>query len=116
MAKILFIVTQSEFGGAQRFLFNLNSNIHNEYETLVCVGVDGGGEFLGALRSAGIQCKKLKHLRRAISPLNDILCFFDIIRVIQNFSPDIVFLNSSKAGVLGTMAAALCRWFGNKFT
>lgn len=116
MPKILFIVTQSEFGGAQRFLFNLNSHIRNEYETLVCAGIDGGDEFSKALERKGIPYCRLKHLRRAIRPLNDLLCFFDIIKMIRDFSPDIVFLTSSKAGVLGTLAATVCRWFGKKLT
>ncbi|MCX6813588.1 MAG: glycosyltransferase, partial [Candidatus Azambacteria bacterium] len=79
-------------------------------------GVDGGGQFLQALQSANIPHKKLRHLRRAISPLDDLMCFFDIIQIMRNFSPDIVFLNSSKAGVLGTLAAMACRWLGKKFT
>ncbi len=116
MPKILFIVTQSEFGGSQRFLFNLNSHIRREYETLVCAGVDGGGDFLKALQLAGIPCVELKHLRRVIHPIDDLLCFFEIIRTIRHFSPDIIFLNSFKAGVLGTLAASACRWFGKRFT
>ncbi len=116
MPKILFIVTQSEFGGVQRFLFNLNLNIQNEYETLVCVGANGNGEFTKALKSRNILYRELNHLRRSIHPIDDLLCFFDIALMIKSFSPDIVFLNSSKAGVLGTIAATFCRWFGKKFT
>ncbi|MEK9170843.1 MAG: glycosyltransferase, partial [Patescibacteria group bacterium] len=116
MPKILFVVTQSEFGGAQHFLFNLNSHIRGEHETLVCAGADGGGEFFKVLRLAGIPCVELKHLRRAIRPIDDLLCFFEIISTIRHFSPDIIFLNSSKAGVLGTIAASACRWLGKRFT
>jgi len=114
--KILFVVTQSEFGGGQRFLFNLNSNIRDEYQTLVCVGADGGGEFLEALQHAQIPCQRVLHLRRAIRPLDDIRCVLDLARVIRECSPEIIFLTSSKSGVLGTLAAMLARLQGGRFT
>ncbi|KKR85608.1 MAG: hypothetical protein UV53_C0020G0004 [Candidatus Azambacteria bacterium GW2011_GWE1_42_9] len=97
-------------------MFNLGFNIQNEYKILVCAGADGGGEFLKILQANNIPCKELKHLRRSICPIDDLLCVMDIAQIIKNFAPDIVFISSSKAGALGTAAAIFCRWFGRKFT
>ena len=42
--RVLFIVTQSEMGGAQRFVLEIVSHVDKEkYELLVAVGSDGGG-------------------------------------------------------------------------
>ncbi len=116
MKKILFMVTQSEFGGGQRFLYNLNLNIRTEYETYICVGSDGNQEFVQAIEKASIRHKIIPHLKRAIRPLDDIICIFEMVQVICNFSPDIVFLTSSKAGVLGTIASCLARVCRKKFS
>jgi len=34
MKKILYIITQSEFGGAQRYIFDLATHIKNEFEVI----------------------------------------------------------------------------------
>jgi len=112
--RILFIITQSEFGGAQRFMFNLNTNIQDAYETMVLVGPDGGGEFIRALKTAGINGVELPTLRRALRGLEDLVCIRDIARTIREFAPDIVFLSSTKAGVLGTIAVNIRRLMGQK--
>jgi hypothetical protein len=44
MKKILFLVTQSEFGGAQRYIFEILTHLNpQKYEVLVGAG-EGDGE------------------------------------------------------------------------
>jgi len=106
--RVLFVITQSEMGGAQKFLYNLLSRLDkNRYEILVAVSADGNGELFKLMGSLRIRANELVHLRRNISPVKDILAVFELRRLIRKFHPDTVFLNSSKAGFVGSLATRL---------
>ncbi len=118
--KILYIITQSEFGGAQRYLLELISYLDPEkYEISVAAGLvhrsfsEGGtgGDLLDRLRAQNCQIYPLKHLVREISPIHDILAYFELKKLISEVKPDIVQLLSTKAGILGSLAAK--RWKKN---
>lgn len=102
--RILFIITQSDFGGAQRFLLNLLSRIGSHYDIRVALGSDGGNELTDKLKSLNIEISTLENLKRDISPVNDIKAVFEIKKLIENFKPDTLFLLSSKAGFIGSLA------------
>ena len=103
--KVLFIVTQSEFGGAQRFLFNLISKIdQTKYSLALATGYQGDESFTNSIKP-GIRILRLNRLARDIKPVKDILAIFEIRRLIKKESPGILFLNSSKAGFIGSLAA-----------
>jgi glycosyltransferase involved in cell wall biosynthesis len=103
--RILFIITQSEMGGAQKFLFNLADRISKNYEIKVMTGSDGGSELINKLRNANINADTLRFLKREIDPVNDIKAAFEIRDLIDQFKPDDLFLISSKAGFIGSFAA-----------
>ncbi len=103
ISKILYIVTQSEWGGAQHYIFDLATNLPQEkYEVMVAAG--GNEELYSKLNKHGIKNYKLKHLIREISPLEDIKAYFEIKKLINELKPDVLHLNSSKAGVIGAIA------------
>lgn len=105
--KILYVITQGEWGGAQRYVFDLSTNLPNEYETMVAVGEPKGKQDLQAkLLTAGknIQIFQLRHLVRRISVGRDVLAVLELAKLYKNAKPDIVHLNSSKAGVVGSLA------------
>lgn len=103
--RVLFIITQSEMGGAQRFILEIVSRLSREkYELLVAVGSDGDGEFLRQLDNIGIRHEIIKSLRRDINPVSDIKSVFEIRKIIKDFKPNTLFLNSSKAGFIGSLA------------
>lgn len=103
--RILFIVTQSEMGGAQRFLLNFLSRAGSKYEVMVATGYDGGDELIERLEYLNIRTFKLRRLKREISPVNDIKACYEISDLITNFQPETLFLLSSKAGFIGSLAA-----------
>ena len=106
--KILYLVTQSEWGGAQTYIFDLAFYFsHNGWQVCVAAGEDKEGELLKRLEKTGIITLYLSHLRRKISVYNDIRAFYDIWRLCRQIKPDIVHLNSSKAGAIGAIAAKL---------
>lgn len=105
--KILFLVTQSEFGGAQRFIYNLAINLNqDEYNIAVAAGLEGDDKngFLNSLERLGIKTERLKYLKRSINPFFDILGLLEIKKLLKKEKPDILFLCSSKAGFLGSLA------------
>ena len=103
--KILFVITQSEFGGAQRFLYNLISRLNSSnYDIKVAIGDAGNMEFTQALRAINIPTSELKLLVREMNPLKDMQAVFELRKLINDFNPDILFLISSKAGFIGSLA------------
>ncbi len=102
--KILYLVTQSNFGGAQKYVFDLATGLDKaKYDVAVAAG--GHGELLKQLEQKGINVFKLKWLRRPICSIRDTLAYFEIKRLLKEWQPDVLHLNSSKAGILGCLAA-----------
>ena len=48
-------------------------------------------------------------MQRGISPWSDVVAFFRIWRLLRQLKPDIVEFSTPKAGLLGTLAARMCR-------
>ncbi|MFH0856542.1 MAG: glycosyltransferase family 4 protein [bacterium] len=114
--RILYIITQSEWGGAQKYVFDLaKSYLEQGLEVGVAAGTDKGDLFnnLSALESDKLTLFREKYLVRNISPYYDFLEFLRLIKIIWKFKPDIVHLNSSKAGILGTFAGWTCNFLKN---
>lgn len=104
--RVLFVITQSEFGGAQQFLFQFLKHISKDaYEIHVATGSDGNGTFLKGLYSLNIPSLIIPSLKRNISPISDILAVGEIKKLINAFKPETLFLLSSKAGFIGSLAA-----------
>src|SRR3989338_4857857 len=126
--KILYVITQGEWGGAQRYIFDLATNLADDFDVTVAVGEKQGKTDLQKklgnwetrkLKTTDnknteyrIQNIGLKHLKRNISPIHDILAVFELAKLYRNLKPDIVHLNSSKAGILGSLAKFVCQIFG----
>jgi len=106
MQKILYIVTQSEWGGAQRYIFDLATNIQKGQEYTAHVAAGGNGQLFTLLEQKNIAVTRLKYLTRPISPMADIRAYFELKRLLAHINPDIVHLNSSKAGFLGSLAGS----------
>jgi glycosyltransferase involved in cell wall biosynthesis len=105
MKKILYLITQSELGGAQRYVFDLALNLKDEYEITVACGEPGeAGQLAEQLKEKGISYFIIPHLKRAISPISDFIALLEIIKLIKNLKPDFIHLNSSKISILGSIA------------
>lgn len=105
MKKILYIVTQPEFGGAQRYIFDLASNFKDAFDITVATGSDFTPDsLLKRCETAGIKTHKFDYLRREIDIKMDFKAGREIFNFIKKEQPDIIHLNSSKAGVLGSIA------------
>ena len=106
--KILYVVTQSDWGGAQRYIFDLASGLSSDqFETAVAAG--GSGDLFSKCESVDIPVIRLKKLVRPIHPIKDILAVAELRRLFKTLRPDVVHLNSSKAGVTGALAARMAK-------
>jgi glycosyltransferase involved in cell wall biosynthesis len=112
--KILFIITQTELGGAQKFLLELAQNLDAQsYDMLVAAGETGSAVsaavpgILADLEKCSLRTIPLNNLVRTISPFRDIAALFEIRKLLREERPDILFLLSSKAGFIGSLAGKL---------
>ena len=108
--KILFIITQSQWGGAQKYIYDLATNLDKQkYNIIVAAGESKKEGLLTLFKDANIKTHFLKHLKRAINPYYDLRAIFEIVKLIRKEKPDIIHLNSTKAGILGSLAAIFIR-------
>src|SRR3989344_893292 len=106
--RVLFVITQSEMGGAQRFILNLLPHLDKDkYEAMVAIGNIGNGELFRVLHAEGIPTHRLVHLVRDAKLTDDLKAVSELRNLIKEYRPEIVFLNSSKAGFIGSLAS---RW------
>lgn len=102
------MITWMDVGGAQDHVLSLVSGLDpGRFEVAVATGTSKGalGRLFDPLADA-VQVVPLQHLRREISPLHDLLAVREIRQLIKAFQPDILHTHSSKAGVVGRLAAA----------
>ncbi|MCL6611485.1 MAG: glycosyltransferase family 4 protein [Peptococcaceae bacterium] len=105
--KVLLLVTLSETGGAQKVVYHLAAGLDRE-KFGVTVACAPGGDLVRWVRGLGdVEVVELPSLRREVSPAADLLCLFRLYRLIRSGGYDIVHCHSSKAGVLGRLAARL---------
>lgn len=103
--KILFVLTRAdELGGAQVYVRDLALALHADgYDVVVAAG--HAGDFAALLEARGIRFVALKNLERPIRPTRDIAAVVELRRVIRAEQPALVSLHSSKAGLIGRVAA-----------
>lgn len=58
-----------------------------------------------AERHGGIETIETPHLVRELAPRRDLLCSIQLRRLIRSWRPDVVHTHSSKAGIIGRVAA-----------
>jgi len=112
MIRILRIVGRMNVGGPARCVLNLAGALAGpEFETLVATGRSGIGEgdLAGELAAMGIPMERIGGMGRELSPARDFGALRAIRKLIATFRPHIVHTHTSKAGVLGRLAAIALR-------
>jgi glycosyltransferase involved in cell wall biosynthesis len=102
---VLLLVTLAEVGGAQAYVAALLPALVREFQ--VTVAAYGPGPVREAAAAAGARFVPLRNVRRPISPWRDLAGLVELVRLLRRERPDILHANSSKAGVLGRLAAVL---------
>ncbi len=106
--RILHMITRLILGGAQE---NTLLSVCGQQEAghsvrLVCGPTTGPeGSLVAEARARGVDYVEVPSLVRAVRPWRDIEAYRALRRCIQAYRPDVVHTHSSKAGVLGRVAA-----------
>jgi len=108
--KILEIITLFSIGGATETVVSMAKGLKNlGYEVEVATGphIISEGSMYETAENLGIPVYTFKHLRRDINLFVDILIILQLAWFIRKNKYDIVHTHSSKAGVVGRIAANL---------
>lgn len=110
MKTILFIITQSEFGGAQTYIFDLARKLNKDYR----IGVIAGCQNMDNIFKQKLIDQKISYycvpsLKRSISPINDIKAIYKLINIINLIKPSVLHLNSSKVSIIGSIVGAIIK-------
>ncbi|MEK7584484.1 MAG: glycosyltransferase [Patescibacteria group bacterium] len=107
--KILFLVTQSKYGGAQRYVLRLAEHFAARNTVIIAVGEKNNQDplFFDEAKRLGITTIVLDHLIRDISLVKAFDAIVEMRKLLVKERPDFLHVNSSMAGALGSCAAWL---------
>jgi glycosyltransferase involved in cell wall biosynthesis len=111
--KILYVITKSNWGGAQRYVYDLATNLPKEkFEVIVALGGTGGksaeaGLLQQRLLEANIRTVFVKSFVRDVSFAKELSTYSELVEIFRREKPDVIHLNSSKAGGIGSFAARI---------
>ncbi len=104
--KICLLVTKSNWGGAQRYVFDIATNLSKEeYDVSVICG--GNGVLSEKLKDANIKVSLINNLSRDMKMVDDSRSLFKIFQILKSERPNVIHLNSPKAAGLGALSARL---------
>lgn len=105
--KLLMIITRGdEAGGAQIHLRELcRGLVRAGHDVHVVAG--SSGMLTDALNEIGVPSRICPRLLREIHPLRDVRAVAEVRRIILELRPDLVCTHSTKAGIVGRVAAKL---------
>ncbi len=106
--KLLLLVTSSAWGGAEAYVLRLAAAASAEFDVTVAAGASKTRELFRRL-PRGVKAFELADLVRPIAPHRDLLAIRRLRALIDEEGFDLVHANSSKAGLVGAVAARLAK-------
>ncbi|MBI1974645.1 MAG: glycosyltransferase family 4 protein [Candidatus Zambryskibacteria bacterium] len=104
--KILYGITKSNFGGAQRYVFDLAREAKKRgHDVAVLCG--GNGKLVEKLKEENIRVISIPGFGRDIDLLNDAPRLLFIIKTLWRERPDVFHINSTKMGGAGIFSGKL---------
>lgn len=105
--RVLLVITRLEMGGAQRVVLHTAASLDRRRFSVALAW--GPGDILdGEARQIGdLELFPVETLVRPVAPVADIRAFSSLRAAIRSFAPDVVHTHSSKAGILGRLAARM---------
>ncbi len=107
MQVVCHVITKLELGGAQEVALQVVAALDRSRFKPVLIAGPGGLLTEEARALDGVEVRVLPSLLREIQPLKDLRALWDLVRLLRRLRPNIVHTHSSKAGILGRLAA----WF-----
>ena len=104
--KILYGITKSNFGGAQRYVFDLATEAKRAgHDVSVLCG--GEGTLVQKLKAENIRVISIPGFGRDMDLLNDASRLWFIIKTVHKEKPDVFHINSAKMGGAGIFTGRL---------
>jgi glycosyltransferase involved in cell wall biosynthesis len=102
---VAYVVTRGDdLGGAQVHVRDMAKAMRARgHEATIICGLRG--DLTEQLEGQGVPFRSLPHLVRPIQPAKDVLGVLELRRALSDLQPDVVSLHSSKAHLLGGLAA-----------
>jgi glycosyltransferase involved in cell wall biosynthesis/ubiquinone/menaquinone biosynthesis C-methylase UbiE len=105
-AKILHIITRLDMGGSAVAVRDVCAGLNpQKFESVLIYGRTSHADINAAPSGSCAKIIYLPRLIREISPFDDAFAFAELVKIILRERPQIVHTHSSKAGVLGRLAA-----------
>lgn len=106
--KVLYLITKSNWGGAQRYIYDLVTHLdHDQFEPVVALG--GDGVLAEQLRHVGVHVITIASLERDVSLRKEFAFARELWQILRAEQPHVLHVNSSKAGGVGTLLGRLAR-------
>ncbi len=104
--QVLYVITKASWGGAQRYVYDLATAARDAgYEVAVAYGE--AGELVKKLSDARVRSFMVSGLSRDMGFFREFAALVGLVRLYRRDRPDVVHINSSKAGILGALAARI---------
>jgi glycosyltransferase involved in cell wall biosynthesis len=108
--RVVHFITRLIIGGAQENTLLTVEDQHRLYEDEVTLisgpGLGPEGTLVERAQAGGLDLRIIPELRRSIHPWRDWQSYRRLVELLREIRPEIVHTHSSKAGILGRMAAA----------
>lgn len=102
--KNIVYVVESLGGGVFSYLKQLCNNLPKNFQVTVLYGVrNQTPRNLREQFNENIKLIEIKNFQRSVNPISDLKAYREVKKYIDEINPDIVHLNSSKAGAIGRM-------------
>lgn len=103
--KVCIAITKGHWGGAQQYVYTLATHMSQHHDVVV---ISGSGILLDRLREVGIRAIEIGAIQRDIHILKECVGLWQLYKHLKKEQPDVLHLNSSKMGLLGTITGRLC--------
>ena len=105
--RILQMITRADLGGGQVHVLDLLRGFRNEFEMVLATGEEG--YCTEEAEKLGIEYHILPGLVQKIQPASDVRALWSAMRAFRAIRPDLVHCHTTKAGLVGRLAAWLSR-------
>ena len=103
--RIAHVITRLMNGGAdENTVISCNHAVCSGHDVILVHGAQTRPEILATV-DARVEVLELPSLVHPIAPLSDVKALRDLVRTFRRLTPDVVHTHTSKAGILGRLAA-----------
>lgn len=109
--RILNIITRLEQGGAPLALLETIRRMDRDcFDIHLVVGQteDGARDLDVSMMQFDLPIIEVPSMRRSVHPVRDLIALYQLVRLISTGNYDLVHTHTSKAGLLGRIAASIC--------